>query len=102
MAYITAMRRCRLFTLMLSSHWGKLVASRKSQEWFETRLVHPIMPAMKPDADGAKRGYFLGIEAGGTRTVALLADDHGRAVRRLEAGPANLRLVTDSQLVAHL
>src|SRR5258708_7939020 len=45
---------------------------------------------------------FLGIEAGGTRTIALLADHEGRAIRRLETGPANLRLQTDAQLVAHL
>ena len=45
---------------------------------------------------------FLGIEGGGTRTVALLADAGGRLLQRLEAGPANLRLLTDAQLVRHL
>ncbi len=45
---------------------------------------------------------WLGIEGGGTRTVALLADEQGRCVRRIEAGPANLKLLTDAQLVAHL
>lgn len=42
---------------------------------------------------------LLGIECGGTRTVALLV--HGREVVRHEAGPANLRLVTDTQLIRH-
>lgn len=42
---------------------------------------------------------LLGIECGGTRTVALLV--HGREVLRHEAGPANLRLVTDPQLLRH-
>lgn len=45
---------------------------------------------------------WLGIEGGGTRTVALLADERGRCLRRLEAGPANLKLMTDTQLVRHL
>src|SRR4051812_35567074 len=42
---------------------------------------------------------FLGIEGGGTRTVALLADAEGRRLHRLEAGPANLRLLSDAQLL---
>src|SRR6185503_7725854 len=45
---------------------------------------------------------FLGIEGGGTRTVALLADDGDKLVQRLETGPANLRLLTDEQLIRHL
>ncbi|MFM2082773.1 MAG: hypothetical protein RL380_1464, partial [Verrucomicrobiota bacterium] len=44
---------------------------------------------------------FLGIEGGGTRTVALLADAYGQLVKRVEAGPANLRLLTDAQLLKH-
>lgn len=42
---------------------------------------------------------FLGIEGGATRTVALLADVQGNLVRRTESGPANLRLLSDSQLL---
>lgn len=45
---------------------------------------------------------WLGIEGGGTRTIALLADGQGRCLRRIEAGPANLKLMTDAQLVRHL
>src|SRR5437879_1620607 len=45
---------------------------------------------------------FLGIEGGGTRTVALLADAEGKLLRRIETGPANLRLLTDAQLVRNL
>jgi N-acetylmuramic acid 6-phosphate etherase len=41
---------------------------------------------------------FLGIEGGGTRTVALLADERGRLLGRREAGPANLKLLGDLQL----
>jgi N-acetylmuramic acid 6-phosphate etherase len=44
---------------------------------------------------------FLGIESGGTRTVAVLADDRGERLRRIEAGPANMRLMSDRALVAH-
>jgi N-acetylmuramic acid 6-phosphate etherase len=41
---------------------------------------------------------FLGIEGGGTRTVALLADGSGQPLRRLETGPANMKLLTEVQL----
>jgi N-acetylglucosamine kinase-like BadF-type ATPase len=53
---------------------------------------------MKSNAEsrGAK---YLGIEGGGTRTVALLADGKGRTLRRLETGPANMKLLTAAQLV---
>ena len=44
---------------------------------------------------------FLGIEGGGTKTVALLANENGDLLKRLETGPANLRLVTDAQLLRH-
>ncbi len=44
------------------------------------------------------KSLYLGIEAGGTHTVALLADDKGHLVKRLEAGPANFRLISDRQL----
>ena len=43
----------------------------------------------------------LGIECGGTRTVALLADANNNLLKRLEAGAANLRLLTDTQLLRH-
>ncbi len=41
---------------------------------------------------------FLGIECGGTRTVALASDAKFRELGRLELGPANLRLSSDWQL----
>ncbi len=44
---------------------------------------------------------FLGLECGGTRTVALAADAGLKPLAQVEAGPANLRLVTDAQLVMH-
>ena len=44
---------------------------------------------------------FLGIEGGGTRTVALLADGNGQSLGRLEAGPANMKLLTEAQLIRH-
>ncbi len=43
---------------------------------------------------------YLGIEGGGTRTVALLADAAGGLLGRHAAGPGNLRLLTDEQLTA--
>src|SRR6266699_3923373 len=44
---------------------------------------------------------LLGIEGGGTRTVALLAKGQGQPSRRLEFGPANIKLLTDRQLIRH-
>ncbi len=34
-------------------------------------------------------GYFLGIEGGGTRTAAWLADGEGKLLARAESGPSN-------------
>lgn len=42
---------------------------------------------------------FLGIEGGGTRTVALVANEKGKALARVEAGPANLSLLDQPALV---
>src|SRR6266545_1812987 len=44
---------------------------------------------------------LLGIEAGGTRTVALLGNGAGVCLRRVETGPANLRLLNDRALARH-
>ncbi|MBN9691823.1 MAG: N-acetylmuramic acid 6-phosphate etherase [Verrucomicrobia bacterium] len=41
---------------------------------------------------------YLGLECGGTRTVALVADGQGQLVARVEGGPCNLRLVSDAEL----
>ena len=55
---------------------------------------------MTPQAQSAsRRDLLLGIEAGGTRTVALLADAKGHSLERIEMGPANLRLVSASDLL---
>ncbi len=45
---------------------------------------------------------FLGIEGGGTRTVALLADAGGRLLKRFEGGPGNFKLLTAAQLLRRL
>lgn len=50
----------------------------------------------------ASRPLFLGIEGGGSHTVAILADEHGNLLQRFEAGPANLKILSDSQLLALL
>jgi N-acetylmuramic acid 6-phosphate etherase len=42
---------------------------------------------------------FLGIEGGGTRTVAVMANGVGKLIRRMEAGPGNVRLLDDGQLL---
>ena len=40
------------------------------------------------------------MDGGGTRSVALLVGEDGRVLRRIEAGPANVKLLTDAQLVS--
>ncbi len=45
---------------------------------------------------------FLGVEGGGTRTVALLADQHGRILSRCEFGPLNLKLSSDAAVLHRL
>jgi N-acetylmuramic acid 6-phosphate etherase len=45
---------------------------------------------------------FLGIEGGGTRTVALLTDADGRLLKRFESGPANFKLLTEAQFLRRL
>ncbi len=58
-----------------------------------------------PHAGRGGGGFFLGIECGGTRTVALgatrQAGGQPMLVDRVEHGPCNLRLVTDEELGAH-
>ena len=61
---------------------------------WRTRNTAPVKMPVGSDPSPA----FLGIEGGGTRTVALLADASGRLRQRVETGPANLRLLTDAQL----
>ncbi len=48
------------------------------------------------------RPLFLGIEGGGTHTTALLADARRHFLQRFEAGPANIKLLNDNDLVALL
>ncbi len=43
---------------------------------------------------------LLGLECGGTRTVALATNASLKPVGRVETGPCNLRLVTDAELEA--
>jgi N-acetylmuramic acid 6-phosphate etherase len=45
------------------------------------------------------RPLFLGIEGGGSHTVALLVDARRHFHQRFEAGPANVKLLTDVQMV---
>jgi len=45
-----------------------------------------------------KRPFTLGIEGGGTRTNALLADARGQEIQRAVFGPGNVRLLDDPAL----
>ena len=42
---------------------------------------------------------YLGIEGGGTRSTLVLADAQGKAIAELQGGPANLKLLSDRQLL---
>jgi N-acetylmuramic acid 6-phosphate etherase len=41
---------------------------------------------------------FIGIEGGGTKTIAIVAASSGTLAARLELGPGNVRLLSDEQL----
>jgi N-acetylmuramic acid 6-phosphate etherase len=58
-----------------------------------------IIAPMKEQAGSAENEIFLGIEGGGTRTVAIAAHHAGELLRKIEAGPSNLRLLSNEQLV---
>ncbi len=45
------------------------------------------------------RPFFLGIEGGATHTVALLVDTQGHLVQRFDSGPANVKLLSDAQIL---
>jgi N-acetylglucosamine kinase-like BadF-type ATPase len=49
-----------------------------------------------------KSEIFLGIETGGTKTIAIAATPELRKIARVECGPANLRLISDKDFLALL
>ena len=69
-----------------------------SQPWKPRRPRHT--PPVRTIT--SKSPVFLGIEGGGTRTVALLADADGHLLQRFEAGPANFKLLTETQFLRRL
>ena len=48
-----------------------------------------------------KGPLFLGVECGGTKSVAILTQNNGGQAVQYEAGPGNIRLLNDIQLVKH-
>src|SRR5476651_279744 len=52
--------------------------------------------------DPKAASFFLGIEGGGTRTVALLGDARGRLRQRFELGPLNLKLASNADVLRRL
>lgn len=73
----------------------------EDKEWSEAKLRLPGGHRCAHPRGVTNQPVFLGLECGGTRTVALAADARLQPLARVEAGPANLRLVSDVQLVAH-
>jgi len=60
-----------------------------------------MMPRVHDETKSFPRPLYLGIEAGGTRTTALVETLDGSRVMQLAAGPANLKLLNDVQLTRH-
>jgi N-acetylmuramic acid 6-phosphate etherase len=56
---------------------------------------------MRREPERRNQTWFLGIECGGTRSAAKLANADGLAISETNAGAANLRLLGDSELVRH-
>ncbi len=53
-------------------------------------------------SSSSENAFVLGIEGGGTRTVAVLANVDGTVVKQWHGGPANLKLLSDSVLATTL
>ncbi|HOX03841.1 MAG TPA: N-acetylmuramic acid 6-phosphate etherase [Candidatus Paceibacterota bacterium] len=62
----------------------------------------PAQPAAEANSGDPSEPVLLGIEGGGTRTVALAAQRSGALIRRFVGGPGNLRLLDDDELEARL
>jgi N-acetylmuramic acid 6-phosphate etherase len=59
--------------------------------------------ARKRSSDSAIHSpFYLGIEGGGSHTVALLSDARGSVLLRAEFGPANILLLTDRRFLDRL
>src|SRR5260370_13794662 len=56
---------------------------------------------MNDESAASTKRYFLGGECGGTKSIACLADQDGNEVQRVAGGSANLKLLSDAQLVRH-
>ena len=53
---------------------------------------------MAASADSNSSGYVLGIDAGGTKTVCLLADRDGRIISEARSTGANLQAVGELEV----
>ena len=87
------------FSPCRSNRWGDL-CTVLAPTIGESLLSASLMSAT-PKRNGEKNGssQFLGIECGGTRSVALWADATMRSLLRFQVRGANLRLTTDRELL---
>ena len=53
---------------------------------------------MAKSSASSAHARFLGIETGATHTTVLLVDEEGKALNQFTLGPANLRLISDTDL----
>jgi N-acetylmuramic acid 6-phosphate etherase len=79
--------------------WLQANGGQVRRAFEQCRATAMVSSSSKP---GGK--LFLGIDGGGSRTVALLAaaEDHGTVVGRGEAGPSNLQAVGPDRALAAL
>jgi N-acetylglucosamine kinase-like BadF-type ATPase len=66
---------------------------KKTKPHFVTRITIEPNPLAPPF-------FTLGLEGGGTKTTWILLDSTGAAVGEGKAGPANIQLLTDAEIVA--
>src|ERR1051326_3678410 len=91
-------RTIRSCALLLAAQCLVVALSGASEKCFENHSASRILRAMNFASGTSAPRLLLGIEGDATRTVALLAEENGRAIKRLETGPCNLKFLADAQL----
>lgn len=100
-ALSSSAKTCKSFssTVLMQDQYRNLKSKPSLVNNLEIPSRAKILRRMTKGFRDKGQPFFLGVEGGATRTVALLVDVQNRLIRRLEAGPANLRLLNDAQLL---
>jgi N-acetylmuramic acid 6-phosphate etherase len=81
---------------------AQILGRTKRISSFEKATFGKMMDPMKRSKDHGTARLYLGIEGGATQTSVGLADANGSLLKQFQIGPANVRLLSDSQLIRHL